>query len=58
MEKRLKFIHLAILILLCIFVIVVSVYFSKSNKKTETTEVIEKPKEKSIRSKVLKFVYN
>ena len=55
MKKLLKFIHLAILILLCIFVIVVSLYFSKNNKQPATTKVIEKIKENSIKSEGFKF---
>ena len=44
MEKRLKIFHLAFLILLCVFVIIVSVFFSNNVKESDKTKVVESKK--------------
>ena len=58
MEKRLKIFHLAFLILLCVFVIIVSVFFSNNVKESDKTKVVESKKneEKSKKGDNLKFI--
>ena len=60
MEKRLKIFHLAFLILLCVFVIIVSVFFSNNVKESDKTKEVESKKneEKIKKGDNLKLIFD